>query len=186
MRLAYLLTVLFFVTSCSNEHKLDQPISELATAQSLPAKVPVLAAIATDTGEPIMHAIRNSQIQQIMIKINALVYEQMQNEVGVNWEKHLRTQEIAKIAHELAGDGNSIISSLPLLNLNSNEKATFTALAEKLRGNAQQMEDQANQNQIKAIPGTMEKITSTCTACHALFRKSRGILEKCRDSNSTC
>jgi hypothetical protein len=155
-------------------------------AKPLPTNPPILSALPADTGEPAMHAIRNKNLQKIMIQINALVYEQMQNEVGVNWEKHPRTQEIAKIAHELANDEKTIIASLPLLSLNSNEKATFTALAEKLRINALQMEAQANQSQIKSIHGTMERITSTCTACHALFRKSRSILDNCKDSNSTC
>jgi hypothetical protein len=186
MRLAYLVIMLFFVISCSNEHKLEQPVSEIVTAKPLPTPLPVLSALPADTGEPAMHAVRNSHLHEIMLQINALVYEQLQNEVGVNWEKHPRTQEIAKIAHELANDEKSIIASLPLLNLDSNEKSSFTALAVKLRVNAQLMEAQANQSQLKAIHGSLEQITSTCTACHALFRKTRSILDNCKDSNSTC
>ena len=186
MRLAYLLMMLCFVTSCSKEHRPDQPISEIAIAQPLPVELPALSAAHPGTGDPAMHAIRHNHLQQAMIRINNLVYGQMQNEVGVSREKQVQTQKIAKIAHELASDQNIIIGTLPLLNLNPSKKYTFAALADKLRVNALQMEDQANRNQIKAIPGIMEKITSTCTACHDLFRKSQSILEKCKDSKNTC
>jgi hypothetical protein len=101
-------------------------------------------------------------------------------------QRQLKTAEIARIAGELAASEKNIIETMPSLDLKADEKVTFTALAEKLRINALQMANLAEQNQLQAIPATLDTITTTCISCHVLFRKSRSLLEKCKDPRYTC
>ncbi|BBL71425.1 hypothetical protein [Methylogaea oryzae] len=186
MRLACLLTLLLFVTACSTDRKPEPPVSQPAASAAAPAPAYAAATEPADTGLPAMHAIHNNRLQQAMDRINTLVYRQMRDEVNASVETRQQTQEVAKTASELSGTVEAIIATLPALRLNPGDQATFRALADKLRLYAKQMEEQANWNQIHAIPATMDAITSTCTSCHTLFRKNRSILEKCSDPNYTC
>jgi hypothetical protein len=133
-----------------------------------------------------MHAIQNNRLQQVMKQINDLVYSQLSNEINLGPQRQLKTAEIARIAGELAASEKNIIETMPSLDLKPDEKVTFTALAEKLRINALQMASLAEQNQLQAIPATLDTITTTCISCHVLFRKSRSLLEKCKDPRYTC
>jgi hypothetical protein len=133
-----------------------------------------------------MHAIQNNRLQQVIKQINDLVYSQLSNEINLGPQRQLKTAEIARIAGELAASEKNIIETMPSLDLKPDEKVTFTALAEKLRINALQMASLAEQNQLQAIPATLDTITTTCISCHVLFRKSRSLLEKCKDPRYTC
>ena len=182
-----LIFVMFsMVTSCSTESKLETP-NRPPSAKAEPASENKSQAMRPpETGEPAMHAIQNNRLQEVMNQINTLVYSQMYSEINLSEERQLKTQEIARIAQELASSESAIIDTMPTLKLKPGEQATFAALAEKLRTSAVQMETLASQNQLQRIPATLEAITSTCTACHALFRKSRSLLEKCKDPRYTC
>lgn len=133
-----------------------------------------------------MHAIQNNRLQQVMKQINDLVYSQLSNEINLSQQRQLKAAEIARIAGELAASEKDILETMPSLDLKPDEKVTFTALSEKLRINALQMANLAEQNQLQAIPASLDTITNTCISCHVLFRKSRSLLEKCKDPRYTC
>ena len=183
-RIPFILTILFSAVSCSSDSKLEtvQPTatSVITTTASQKSIEP------PETGEPAMHAIQNNRLQQVMKQINDLVYSQLSNEINLGSQRQLKTAEIARIAGELAASEKDIIETMPSLDLKPDEKVTFTALAEKLRINALQMANLAEQNQLQAIPATLDTITTTCISCHVLFRKSRSLLEKCKDPRYTC
>jgi hypothetical protein len=176
----------FVVTSCSTESKLEansvQPPPKISTMPE--PKLQFSAPL--ETGEPAMHAIHNDRLQKVMNQINKLLYSQMSGEINLSQERQLKTEEIARISQELAVSEKAIMETLPALKLNSIEESTFAALAEKLRTSADQMKLLAMQDQLQGVPATLETIISTCTSCHALFRKSRSLLEKCKDPGSTC
>jgi len=133
-----------------------------------------------------MHAIQNNRLQQVMQQINELVYAQLSSEINLGEQRELKTAEIARIANELAASEKSIVETLPSLNLKPDEQTTFLALADKLRVSAEHMQDLASENQLREIPATLDTITNTCISCHVLFRKSRSLLEKCKDPRYTC
>jgi cytochrome c556 len=139
-----------------------------------------------DTGEPLMHAVQNEQLQKIMRQLNNLVYSRMTEDIDLNELRKTKTTELAQVARELAQNEQEILQTLPDLDLNEEEKLLFTSLERKLHRNALKMEELAVANNLAEIPGTLDVITSTCISCHSLFRKQRSLIEKCRDPNYTC
>ena len=178
--------ILSTIMSCSTESTIETPAAQLSSDTPPAPKQNVHSSEPPDTGEPAMHAVQNNRLQQVMQQINSLVYSQLSSEINLGQERQIKTKEIARIAGELAASEKSMIETMPSLNLKPNEEATFIALAEKLRLSAVQMETLARQNQLQGIPATLDNITNTCTSCHVLFRKSRSLLEKCRDPRYTC
>ena len=169
---------LLALTACSTDSTLD--------ASHPRAVVSMMAHEPPETGEPAMHAIHNTQLQQVMHQINDLVYAQLNGELNLSSQRQLKAVEVARIAGELADSEKDILDTMPSLNLKTAEVSTFVALAEKLRLSALQMQPSAKQEQWQAISGHIETITNTCTSCHVLFRKSRSLLEKCKDPRYTC
>ncbi|AMK78030.1 MULTISPECIES: hypothetical protein [Methylomonas] len=185
-RIIIIFILFFSAVSCSTESK-----HEPAAAQQSSDTRPVLAKSSKipeppETGEPAMHAIQNSRLQHVMQQINELVYSQLSGEINLKEQRELKTAEIARTANELASSEKSIVETLPSLNLKPDEQTTFLALADKLRVSAVHMQDLADQNQLREIPATLDTITNTCISCHVLFRKSRSLLEKCKDPRYTC
>lgn len=183
-RIGFILILLLSAVSCSSDSKLETPQSTAATVITPAVNQKTIAP--PDTGEPAIHAIQNNRLQQVMKQINDLVYSQLNSEINLSEQRQFKTAEIARIADELASSEKSITETLPSLDLKPDEKITFTALSEKLRHNALQLADLAKQNQLQTIPDTLDTITNTCISCHVLFRKSRSLLEKCKDPRYTC
>lgn len=172
--------------ACSTEPRLEKAAAQPTPNQSDSTRPSTANATPAETGEPALHAVKNDRLQQIMRQINDLVYAQLSSEINLGQQRQLKTEEIAKTAAELAASEQAMVSTLPSLGLKADEQTTFLALAEELRINAADMQDLANRNQIQAIPARLETITNTCTSCHVLFRKSRSLLEKCKDPRYTC
>lgn len=86
-------------------------------------------------------------------------------------ERRKYSRQIGEAARNLSVNVGTIIASMPGLQLNAGEQATFLALASKLRDEAQQLQELAEQNHIDAISDGLHEINTTCTSCHALFRK---------------
>ncbi|WP_020482901.1 hypothetical protein [Methylomonas sp. MK1] len=185
-RIIIIFIIFFNVTSCSSDSRLEprvtQQSSDTRPAATKSSKTPE----PPETGEPAMHAIQNNRLQQVMQQINELVYAQLSSEINLGEQRELKTAEIARIANELAASEKSIVETLPSLNLKPDEQTTFLALADKLRVSAEHMQDLASENQLREIPATLDTITNTCISCHVLFRKSRSLLEKCKDPRYTC
>ncbi len=185
-RSVVILIALFSMISCSAESKLETAGVQVFSDKASPSKQKSASVEPPETGEPAMHAVQNSRLQDVMHQINALVYDQLSSEINLSKERQIKTKEIARIANELARSEKSIIETLPTLTLKPDEQTAFVALAEKLRTSAVQMEELAKQNHLQGIPATLETITNTCISCHVLFRKSRSLLEKCKDPRYTC
>ena len=183
-RISFILIILLSLVSCSSDSKLETIQS--TTATTTPPVTGLKSIAPPETGEPAMHAIQNNRLQQVMKQINDLVYSQLSNEINLSQQRQLKAAEIARIAGELAASEKDILETMPSLDLKPDEKVTFTALSEKLRVNALQMANLAEQNQLQAIPASLDTITNTCISCHVLFRKSRSLLEKCKDPRYTC
>ena len=139
-----------------------------------------------ETGQPALHAIRDKQLDEVMLQINALVYGQMRNELESAHEKKHRSKEIVKIAHEITKAVDSLSAAMPRLNLLPNEKVTFSALADKLKSDASQIEDEAKREDLQGVSARVQNIMSTCTSCHSLFRNHQNLLDRCRDPKNTC
>ncbi len=124
-----------------------------------------------NTGKPALHALKSEKLRLLMAQMNSLVFEQIRTEIELDQERRTDTLKIANSAHELQQSVDSILAAQPSLGLAPNESFSFTALADKLKGQAARLEDLARRNRFDDLPPTLTQITSTCSACHSLYRK---------------
>jgi cytochrome c556 len=125
----------------------------------------------SETGRPALHAIQDKQLHELMDRMDALMQERFMAEPELDAERRKYAQRIAVNARSLSQTVDNIIDRMPSLQLTGDEQHTFLALARKLREQSRQLQEQAQANQIDAVTGTMHQINTTCTSCHALFRK---------------
>ncbi|MGR9108254.1 MAG: hypothetical protein ACU843_15140 [Gammaproteobacteria bacterium] len=154
MRAPLLIVVLFCITACSRT-------SSRIPAGGLP-----------DNADPALHAVQNERIHELMTEMNSLMYDRMRTELDIEQERRRRTTQIAAVARSMSATIDGVITTLPTLNLRTDEQKTFAALVEKLKTQADQLEGQASRNEFGAIPQTLERMKRICAACHQLFRKS--------------
>jgi cytochrome c556 len=125
----------------------------------------------SQTGQPALHAVRDNQLRELMARMDSLMQERFMTEQQLDVERRKYSRQIGEAARNLSVNVGTIIASMPGLQLNAGEQATFLALASKLRDEAQQLQELAEQNHIDAISDGLHEINTTCTSCHALFRK---------------
>lgn len=125
----------------------------------------------SETGQPAMHAVRDNQLRTLMDRMDSLMQERFMTEHQLDDERRKYSRQIAEAAKNMASTVDAIMAAMAGLQLEAAEQTTFKALAAKLREQTQQLQMQAQQNQIDAIAVSVHEINTTCTSCHALFRK---------------
>ncbi len=127
-----------------------------------------------ETGPPALHAVRNTQLREMMDRMDSLMQERFMTETEIDSERRKYAQSIAKNAEGMAKTVEAIIAYMPRLQLTPSEQDTFLALAKKLSDQIQHLHEHATQNHIDAIDESLHIINTTCTSCHALYRKTGG------------
>ena len=186
MKLTHLLIALGFMAGCTVPTTPTQTNPTQDDVLSNRNKQTIQLSSPPETGQPALHAIHDQQLDEVMLQINALVFGQMRNELDLSHEKKLHANKIAQTAHELLKNVDILREVMPRLNLLPNEKITFLALANKLKSESAQIEEDAKHDDLKNIPSRLQQIMETCTSCHSLFRDNRNLLDRCRDPKSTC
>ena len=128
----------------------------------------------SQTGTPALHAVRDGKLRELMDRMDSLMQERFMTETQIDVERRKYARQIAETAQSLSTNVDAIIASLPGLNLTADEQVAFRALAEKLRSEMGLLQRQAESNRIDQISNNLHEIKTTCTSCHALFRKLGG------------
>lgn len=139
----------------------------------LTACAPSPAWHVPDTGAPALHAITDHHLRELMWRMNSLMLERFMTETELDRMRRASTLRMAQAAGHLDQTIDAIVATLPGLRLDEPRQGLFLTLADKLREQVRSLQAQAEQNHIDTIPKTLEHITTTCTACHALFRSAR-------------
>lgn len=122
-------------------------------------------------GQPALHAIQNQELRELMDRMNGLMMERFMTEQEMDIERERFARQIIESAKTLAATASQLIDILPSLGLNSESQNAFHTLAKKLSEQAGNLEKQAENRRYTAISATLHEMTSTCMACHTLFRK---------------
>lgn len=130
-------------------------------------------AVIPPGGSPSLHAVHNERLHDLMMRMNSLLQEQIRTGLEVEQERGMHAREMAMAAGRLAGTVDSLITALPTLQLNADDRTIFLALADRLRGLAGQLERQAGHGAFDQARTTLNDIDRTCAACHGLFRASK-------------
>lgn len=131
----------------------------------------VTADAVDQTGQPALHAIRNEELHELMLRMDGLMHERFMTETQLDGERRKYAQRIADSAQALSQTVTTIIAKMPLLALSATEQPRFLALADRLKLQTDSLHALASHNQIDAIEANLKQVTATCSACHALFRK---------------
>lgn len=126
----------------------------------------------SQTGQPALHAIHNEQLHELMTRMDNLMQERFMTETQLDEERRKYARKIADSAQALSQTVTAIIAKMPELALSPTEQPTFMALASKLQQQTDTLHELARQNHIDAIDDSLHQINTTCTSCHALFRKT--------------
>lgn len=126
----------------------------------------------TQNGQPTLHAIHDDELHQLMLRMDSLMHERFMTETELDGQRRKYARQIADAALSLSQTVSAILAKMPTLALQPAEQSSFTSLASKLQQQTQQLHQLASQNHIDAIDDTLHQIKTTCTSCHALFRKN--------------
>lgn len=117
------------------------------------------------------HASYDSRLRELMDKIEILSQERFLTDHEQDDERRKYTQQIATNAEQLAHSTDGIIAKLPSFGLSAQQQQSALSLAEKLREQSRQLQQQAQLHHIHAMSNHLQVIDTTCNACHALFKK---------------
>ena len=118
------------------------------------------------------HAIHDAQLREMMDKMDSLMSERFMTETQLDSERRKYAQHIANKAQSLSKTVASIIAKLPTLSLSPRDQSIFLTLASQLNEQSQLLYKQASLNHTDSIDDTLHQLNTTCTTCHALFRKT--------------
>jgi len=129
------------------------------------------ASTLQDTGKPALHAIQSERLQDLMSRLNDLMFEHLLTEVELDRERRLRLQEMAEVAGVMLGTVQEIPNALPSLALNAEDRQAFLDLSGRLKEQVTQLKQEAEQNYVDGIPKRIEQIVAICNECHRSFRQ---------------
>jgi hypothetical protein len=122
------------------------------------------------TGSPARHAVQNQRLQEIM---NKLQFEPMPEPEYVPQERERRASQVAEVASSMAASAGKIPDAIKDVNLSDSDREIFLSLANKLRQQATALGEQAKRQEFDQVDRSLERMQSTCNACHSLFRTER-------------
>lgn len=109
-----------------------------------------------------LHVIYSENLQTIMHKLSASVFEEELNGDQIN--------ELYDNASELYVAATELDQALPGFKLNPTEKSVFENIARQLQIEANNMGYMAQNNDKEGLQMTYDRLSRTCIACHDLFR----------------
>lgn len=120
-----------------------------------------------DTGKPAMHGIQSQRVKDLMHKFT---FDPLsESEQGVA-EEQRRADQLAEVAFSMSETSKSLMTTAKDLQMSDADRATFLSLAEKFRGQADAVGQAAKAKNFTEARRAIDRMQSTCNACHTLFR----------------
>ncbi|NWF37032.1 cytochrome c [Mariprofundus sp. KV] len=137
----------------------------------------LMQACATDldrpelkkTGNAEIHAVSNAMLRTVMRKIRSQAIDHDDASRSAEEEAEYFS-EAARIADSIEASAQFIPKIGKRLTLNPQELATFTALGDKLRQQAEEVRWLAIAGGAMSLRKKMNQTIETCNSCHDLFR----------------
>ncbi len=125
-----------------------------------------------DTAKPALHAIHGDRLTLAMRELNDIALERLPPELDLRSERDVRLRRIAAAAAAIARTAEDIPEALPDIDLSQAERQVFISLADKLRDQAVQLQEDATAGRYQQIEPAFDGLLATCNACHSAFRLS--------------
>lgn len=108
----------------------------------------------------------SDRLQQLMRRMNTLVYDRNQTELALDRERLERARELASAARELAAEAGAA----PPTSLDADTRREFMDYAHALAGEAARLDELAAARRFSELAAQMERVGHQCAACHLRFR----------------
>lgn len=125
---------------------------------------------ATVVRDDQLHALMADDINALMARVSVLMYDQNRTVDELDRERQRNARQLAEAAGQLGVAARRIESLLPQLNLDPAESAEFVNLARLLGEHAKGVADAVQEQDFRRAEQFTEQMTTTCTACHQLYR----------------
>lgn len=127
-------------------------------------------------GEARGHGLHEERLQQLMLTMNALMFERYLTQPELDRQRRQIAQEVGAAAATMADTLKEIQSIRSRLPLNATENTLFVTLTERLGQQIEQLRQQAEEGRVESMAQTREDMRATCAACHMLFRDNRPLV----------
>lgn len=121
---------------------------------------------------PALHAVSSERLRQIMQRMDSLMFERMQTELELDRQRLRHVRALAEAAAELERTVDWIPGAVDDMGLSPEDRSRFLDLAGILRGEAGALRDRAEAGDLGALRHSLQRLESTCKACHGLYRGS--------------
>ncbi len=125
-----------------------------------------------NTGKPALHSIQSERLRHLMDRMR---YDPLPQEMDTVSERDRRMRETAEVAGAMAEAARSIPDAIQGVQIDESERSTFLALARKLEEQSRELQDYARRSDVNGASRSLERVQSTCNACHTLFRIEPGM-----------
>lgn len=116
------------------------------------------------------HAIHSENLQDIMHRMNQLVYEKELNDMQRSEIRSGYFQNLVDTVNELAVASDNLTEAIPGFDLSEEEKDIFQGLARQLQIEAYNIRLMAEQFDDSEMQSAYQRFNDTCEVCHELFR----------------
>jgi cytochrome c556 len=135
----------------------------------------LVSPISNSTGqdtvkEPLIHVIVSDQIRGIMLKLNDLVNVRGMTALQIMELRVQHLKNLISTIDDLVDASEELNDAIPGIRLSTENKITFEALAKKLQDEAANLKTMAEETNYAGMEPAYRRLTSTCDACHQLFR----------------
>ena len=148
-----------------------RPCSYLLLAMLLTLPVRHACAQASEEfHEPRIHVIVSDRIQEIMQQLNGLMSARGRTGLELMELRVEYLGELVSTVDELVTAADELNDAIPGIPMSPENKITFQALAAKLQQEASSLKQEAQDANFGGVEPAYQRLSSTCDACHQLFR----------------
>jgi hypothetical protein len=119
------------------------------------------------TGTPALHAVQSDRLREIM---GRLTYSLTLDPPDRMTEPQRQARQVAEVARAMAANVRNIPDAVKDAGISDKDREVFLKLADKLGTEAQAVSDAADHQDYEATKQAIERMQTTCNACHSLFK----------------
>jgi Cytochrome C' len=142
----------------------------LTTACQKPAPHEHLATADDAHG---LHMLNNERLRLLMDELRGLDFEKISDDLSAGRHDQGRIQKVAATATALAADAQMIPRTYKNLEMTEESRRVFDHYSARLREQCRELETLARRSDTMRIKAQLDRVISTCNACHANFRGPR-------------
>ncbi len=117
-----------------------------------------------------LHVVRDARLREIMRKLNGMDFDAMAVELEATGGLLRDVCEVSELAVALAGDAQVIPLIFEDPNMTEESRRVMNRLSARLRLQAIEVRDAAEDNDLYQVKTRLEAMLKTCNECHASFR----------------